>query len=69
MCGRYGNYRSKMDYENALAKAGGLSVDPDRGPAEMPPNYNVSPTQAAWVADHPGAKPPAGLANLIELDQ
>jgi len=21
MCGRYGNYRSKMDYENALAAA------------------------------------------------
>jgi putative SOS response-associated peptidase YedK len=50
MCGRYGHYRSKMDYENALAAAGGLTLDSDRGPPEIPPNYNVSPTQAAWVA-------------------
>lgn len=50
MCGRYGNYRSKMDYENALAKAGGLILDHDRDPDELPPNYNVAPSQAAWVA-------------------
>lgn len=50
MRGRYGHYRSKMDYETALAKASGLALDPDRGPPEIPSNYNVSPTQAAWIA-------------------
>lgn len=50
MCGRYGNYRSKMDYENALAAAGGLVLDADRDPADLPPNYNICPSQSAWVA-------------------
>lgn len=50
MCGRYGHYRSKMDYESALAEAGGLVLDHDRGAHELAPNYNVSPTQTAWVA-------------------
>ena len=50
MCGRYGLYRSKMDYENALAKLGGLVPERDRGPREIPPNYNVSPTNAVWIA-------------------
>jgi putative SOS response-associated peptidase YedK len=39
-----------MDYEKALTKAGGLSVDPGRGPPEISPNYNIAPTQAAWIA-------------------
>lgn len=56
MCGRYGHYRSKMDYENALAKAGGLTLDPARGTSELRPNYNVSPTQAAWVARSENSK-------------
>lgn len=56
MCGRYGHYRFKMDYENALATAGRLSMDPDRGPSEIPPNYNVSPSQATWVARSEGSK-------------
>lgn len=50
MCGRYGIYRSKMDYENALEAAGGLTADRGRGPDSISPNYNVSPTNAVWIA-------------------
>lgn len=50
MCGRYGLYRSKMDYENALARSGALMADHGRGAPEASPNYNVSPTHAVWVA-------------------
>lgn len=50
MCGRYVVYHSKMDYENALAKAGGFTIDRERSPFENPPNYNVAPSQAVWIA-------------------
>lgn len=43
-----------MDYENALAKSGGLAPDRDRAPHEIPPNYNVSPTNAVWIARRHG---------------
>lgn len=54
MCGRYTLYRSKMDYENALADVGGLVIDSSKPPHEIPPNYNVSPTQAVWIARNNG---------------
>jgi putative SOS response-associated peptidase YedK len=54
MCGRYGLYRSKMDYENALEAAGGLNPDRGRGPDSIAPNYNVSPTNAVWIARRDG---------------
>lgn len=50
MCGRYGHYRAKQDYEAALEKAGGLTVDRAQSLHDIPPNYNVSPTQSVWVA-------------------
>ncbi len=50
MCGRYGLYRSKMDYENALARSGDLAPDHARGAPDIAANYNVSPTHAVWVA-------------------
>lgn len=54
MCGRYGLYRSKMDYENALEAAGGLTPDRGRGAKSILPNYNVSPTNAVWIARRDG---------------
>lgn len=54
MCGRYGLYRSKMDYENALEASGGLAADRGRGARSIAPNYNVSPTNAVWVARRDG---------------
>jgi hypothetical protein len=38
-----------MDYENALAVAGGLTLD-YRSAAEIPPSYNVTPTNMGWIA-------------------
>lgn len=54
MCGRYGIYRSRMEYENALEAAGGLTPDRERGPRAIVPNYNVSPTNAVWIARRDG---------------
>jgi len=53
MCGRYGLYRFKMDYENALAAAGGLTLD-HRSATEIPPSYNVTPTSTVWIARSDG---------------
>jgi putative SOS response-associated peptidase YedK len=53
MCGRYGLYRSKMDYENALAAAGGLTLD-HRSATEIPSSYNVAPTSTVWIARSDG---------------
>ena len=51
MCGRHALYRSLMDYENALVNAGGLTIDRGRGTFdELPPNYNVTPSRAVWIA-------------------
>ena len=54
MCGRYTLYRSKMEYENALASAGGLALDSAHFPYELPPSYNVTPSQAVWIARQNG---------------
>jgi putative SOS response-associated peptidase YedK len=43
-----------MDYENALEGSGGLTPDRDRGPRSISPNYNVSPTNAVWIARRDG---------------
>ena len=54
MCGRYLLYSSKMDYENALAKAGELAIDRERSLFEIPPDYNVTPSKAGWIASNDG---------------
>lgn len=54
MCGRYFLFRSKMDYENALANAGGLVVKSTQFPHELPPDYNVTPSKAVWIARQDG---------------
>ncbi len=45
MCGRYSLYSSKMDYENALEAAGGLSYAGT--PIDMEPDFNISPYRNA----------------------
>ena len=54
MCGRYLLYSSKMDYENALAMAGGLVIDRECSSFEIPFDYNVTPSKAVWIARNDG---------------
>lgn len=67
MCGRYGLYRSKMEYENALEAAGGLQSDRERGPEYIKPNYNVTPTHTVLIARREGKNVWLGLDNAGDL--
>src|SRR5690349_3403307 len=45
MCGRYGIYRSKMEYENALETTGGLSYAGMQ--IDMAPDFDIPPYRKA----------------------
>jgi len=63
MCGRYGLYRSKMDYENALEATDGLTYAGI--PIDMAPDYNIVPYRKAPLPYVTGAGVEFGLWGMI----